>query len=708
MAEDTKVAFNPNYGLLDLVGHKLAVPGNTLLADVQKAFHEHTFKYMAIHENGRITGICSRERVGDLLGSQFGFSIYAKKLIREYAIPQPEILIINTPIAMALERVFSRPQEHFYHDVALVDAKYQLVGLIPVDNLVRFQNALLLDQLNVLSANEKSLLRQKGELADLAERLEVANSELQSARDVAVEGTKLKSQFLANMSHEIRTPMNGIIGMISLLTDSDVDDEQKHYCQTIQKSAEALLSLINDILDFSKIEAGRLDVSNEETPIRDLAEECLSLLAESAFTKQLELVLDIDPAVPEWIEVDPLRYRQILNNLIGNAIKFTDQGEIIVRIRVQGDAEQGYFLHTEVQDSGIGIREEHLKKLFEPFTQGDGSTSRKYGGTGLGLAISNRLAILMEGKLGCESEPDSGSTFWLTLPLSITKAPESVVQLRPLPKGLRVLVIDDHPIVAETLCRQITSFGPYATSVSDTVTAMTSLKDAIAANDPFHYLFVDLALPENSALKLFQEVEEEAVFLNTAVVFLSPAGTALDFNQSDVGKKSKILLKPVGPNGLEEVLHRAKPEMIENQKLEDASEHAVEQKSLQILLAEDNGTNREVAIRILERLGHTVHLAEDGMQALNVLRSETIDCVLMDCQMPVMDGYETTRAIREGFHGVTQKSIPIIAMTAHAMQGDRQRCLQAGMDDYISKPVTVERLAELLHRVGQKSGSIDS
>ncbi len=691
--------------LAGLVGHRLAVTGNTILADVQKAFHEHTFKFMAIVENSRVTGMCSREKVGDLLGSQFGYSIYAKKLIRDYAVAQPEIIASGTPLREVMAKVFSRPSERFYQDVILVGEKYELMGLIPVDNLVRLQNHMLSDKIGALEESEHRLIRQKAELGELAAKLELANAELESARDTAVEGTKLKSQFLANMSHEIRTPMNGVIGMISLLVETELDEEQKQYCTTIRKSAEALLGLINDILDFSKIEAGRLDVSVEETPIRELVEECVSLLAEGASQKKVELILDIDPAVPEWVEVDPLRYRQVLNNLVGNALKFTEQGEVIVRLRVSREPGKGYFMQTEVQDSGIGIPSDQQKKLFEPFVQGDGSTSRRYGGTGLGLAISRRLSKLMEGDLNCASEPGEGSTFWLTLPLESISTPDPVKAVRPLPDGLRALVVDDHSIAADTLCRQIALHGITCLTAPDARQAMRILREAYASLEPIHYLFVDADLPDSAGQELCRRIAEDADLEATGVVLMTPIGRNLSASERNFSCVRRVLLKPVGPNNLLEALHRAQPKetTAKPEVVATLPPFLPEQKPMRILLAEDSATNQEVAIRLLERLGHTVYLAENGTQVLDILRTEPLDCVLMDCQMPHMDGYEATRAIRQGFHGIQCREIPIVAMTAHAMQGDRQKCLQAGMDDYLSKPVTLERLAQVLHRVAEKA-----
>ncbi|MBC2595388.1 response regulator [Ruficoccus amylovorans] len=688
-------------GLPALAGHAHAIPGNLSLEGAQQEFARHRYKFMAVTENGRAIGLCSRDRINEKLGSRFGHSIYAKRPVRDHLLAHPEIVPVNADIPAVLKRVFSRPSERFYEDILVVDAAQQLVGLIAVDTLIHFQNSLLEEKIRQLEQNHSTLEEQKAKLESLADQLEAANAELSLARDDALEGTRLKSEFLANMSHEIRTPMNGIAGMVSLLMETELSEEQRHFATTVHKSADSLLNIINDILDFSKIEAGKLEINPEETPIRELIEEIVHTLAEAAASKRLEFILDIDADVPEWLVTDPLRYRQVLINLLGNAIKFTGAGEVVVKIRIERDAYRGLFLRTEVHDSGIGISRPDQERLFQAFIQGDGSTNRKYGGTGLGLAISRKLVTLMEGFMGCESSKGQGATFWFDLPLGGAGPSERRRTAHPFPPQLRALVIDDHALTRDILCRQIALLGISSQSADCAASGLRAVREAYERGESFDYVLVDLDMPETDGLEVCRQISQDPDLDELRVILLTIVGQSSNRKKFSEYGVNKTLYKPVCPSDLESALHSTRPELPASRRqsarpVENATAPLPPVEPMRVLLAEDSEANQAVAIGILEKLGCEVYLAMDGHEALDLLRAGEFDCILMDCQMPRLDGYAATRAIREGYHGIRQQDIHIIAMTAHAMQGDRQKCLQAGMNDYLSKPVTLHRMAEVL------------
>ena len=700
--------------LSSLIGHSHAIASTTPLEGVQKAFTQHRFKFMAVEENGRAIGLCSRDKLNEKLGSRFGFSIYAKHPARDHMLQHPEIVCEAVDIHEVLRKVFSRPTERFYEDVLVVDDQQKLVGLVTVDTLIQLQNSMLGEKIELLEESENTLREQKAKLESLADQLEAANTELSRARDEALEGTRLKSEFLANMSHEIRTPMNGIVGMISLLKETELSDDQQHFAGTVQKSADALLNIINDILDFSKIEAGKLEISPEETPLRDLIEETVQILAEAAANKDLEFILDVDAEVPDWVKLDSLRYRQVITNLVGNAIKFTEKGSVMLKISVVRDVDHGLFLRTDVRDSGIGISPENQSRLFQAFIQGDGSTNRRYGGTGLGLAISRKLVTLMEGELSCESLVGTGSTFWFDLPLTTTARTEHVPEIRGMPAGLRALIVDDHPLARDVICRQVAVLGISAQTAPEGPDALRTIREAYRNGEPFDYVFLDLDMPEMDGLEVCDQIAQDPDLDHLRVILMTTVGQSSNKRKINARAINKAIYKPICPSDIVRTLHALKPDTPAGQRVHppvsnENKNRAPRIEPMRILLAEDSETNQEVAIRILEKLGCEVYLATDGYQALDLMRAGQFDCILMDCQMPKMDGYEATRAIREGFHGVLQQDIHIIAMTAHAMQGDKQKCLQAGMNDYLSKPVTLQRVTEVLaHYQQTRNGTVEA
>jgi signal transduction histidine kinase/CheY-like chemotaxis protein len=536
------------------------------------------------------------------------------------------------------------------------------------------------------------------------EEIAQKSRELAEARDQALEASRLKSEFLATMSHEIRTPLNAVIGMTELLLETPLNGQQDEFSRIIQESGRSLLGIINDILDFSKIEAGRMTLEEVEFELLPVIEGVVDMFLQAAHAKGISIMSYVAPQIPRLVVGDPARIRQVLVNLVGNAVKFTNYGEVIVRAGLVSQDDHSIRLNIKVNDSGIGLSEVARHRLFQPFTQADGSTTRKYGGTGLGLAISKRLVELMSGDIGVISEELIGSTFWFTVHLKSSPSPDA----QPPDPGslfgsLRVLVADPDPAHRRILCAYLHSWNAMAEPTRAAVEAIEMLENGLGEEKPYNLLIwgFDQAGQTWTDLRLY--LDEHPDLAGVRTIFLAQIEQRGSTDAHIEPGRSSCLFRPVKQSSLfdEITMLFASPEQLETQARRTHEDHPTMGRDLAhgrlILLAEDNPANQRLAIAQLERLGFRVDLAVNGQRALDsyAAHPNRFDLILMDCQMPEMDGFEAAQKIREmerrlGGH------VPIIAMTANAMQGDREACLAAGMDDYISKPVTIDNLRRIL------------
>jgi two-component system, sensor histidine kinase and response regulator len=628
------------------------------------------------------------------------FELFPKEVAEEFIADDRTVIQLGQPVINREEYLIAMDGNERWlltSKVPLRDEKGTIVGLVGVGHDITERKCA------------------EGALQKQADLLRLQAQELTAARESALEGSRLKSEFVANMSHEIRTPLNGIIGMTSMLLSTDLSCEQLEYAEIVRQSGEALLTVVNDILDFSKIEAGKLSIENHDFDLVSVVEGAIEILAPRAQEKGLELGCFFDRDVLHALRGDAGRVRQVLVNLIGNAIKFTERGEVMVSVVAQNETEHHVGIRLAVTDTGIGISEEGISRLFRPFSQENGSTTRKYGGTGLGLTISKQLVELMGGTIGVESQQGKGSTFWWIA--TFEKQPRGLIQAPPRKNlaGLRCLVVDDNETNRKIVHHYVLSWGLSNGSADNGKRALELLHQAVEEGRPYDLAILDMQMPEMDGVQLAAEIKADPTFAHTRLILL----TSLAYRKCSTLQEAGFsagLTKPVRQSQLFDCIANVmrdtlddvagKPPavsgdtsipahgtMVTNPPLESSKKPAL------ILVVDDNVVNQKVAVRMLEKCGYRADVAANGLEAIRAVSLVPYEIVFMDCHMPEMDGFEATAQIRR-MDGASRRRA-IIAMTANALQGDREKCLAAGMDDYLSKPIRQVDMLAAIARVSR-------